>query len=120
MVTGSRINPMTEQFVRKFHKIMREKGFKMSSDKQSAVIEWQYEKKGSPSYCVWGWHGTGNYKGIKIALGVMITKVGGYVPEEQSEFNVDLIEPNEMMTESSFKLYQQNLAKIEKILKEAK
>lgn len=119
MVTGTRINPMTEMYIKKFHKIMREKGFKMSSNKQSALIEWQYEKQGSPNYCVWGWHGTGNYKGAKMIWGVMITQVGDWTPKEQSEFNVGHL-IKDTMSEESFKLYQQNLANIEKILKEAK
>lgn len=119
MVSGTRINPMTEQFVKKFHKIMRDRGYKMTSNKNSALIEWQYEKKGSQSYCVWGWHGTGSYKGVKMVWGVMITPEGSWTPEEQSEFSVDHVE-NNSMSEESFKLYQQNLANIEKILKEAK
>lgn len=121
MISGTRINPLTDQFVKKFHKIMREKGFKMTSQRESAMVNWSYKKESSKSICISAWHGNGKYGNLKLVLGLLETEAGGWSPKEVYDYCVtDYVTADESLTEEGFKEYQTLLANIEKYLKEVK
>lgn len=50
--------------IKKIQSIMKSKGYKYSSSKQSALIEYRFEKD-DKTFAVDGWHGTGKWTGFR-------------------------------------------------------
>jgi hypothetical protein len=53
----ARVTLLSEDFLKKAHKIMRDKGYKLDSGVASAEATWSYSKPGSPDVYMSGWHG---------------------------------------------------------------
>lgn len=93
----------------------------MTSQRESAMIHWNYKKEGSPELSITGWHGNGKYGNLKLVFGLLEVEAGGWNPKEVCDYRVtDYVTEDESLTEEGFKEYQAILADIEKYLKEVK
>jgi hypothetical protein len=107
MVNYLVINQKTEEFVKKAHKIMRSKGYKMTSSRQSAMVAWDYEKADKPTLSVTGWHGNGKYGKLKMVFSLLETE--DWSPKEVAEFDTLLVERGETLSGENYKLYLKTL-----------
>lgn len=71
------VNSLTEEFLKKVQALLKGQGYKYSSRKASATIQWGWEK-GEKTIGISGWHGTGggnrNYGTLKMIMGLHITE----------------------------------------------
>lgn len=85
-VSMSLVTSVTETYIKLFHKIMREKGYKLETYYASATVEYTYEKENLNTISIGGWNGKTNWQAPKMLLSV------SKVIKDENGYAIDIID----------------------------
>lgn len=113
----AKVTALTEDFLKKAHKLMREKGFKLDSGTQSAEAYWTYQQENTPSVYMTGWHGRGTYGAGKTVFEINIE--GSNSDFMNPDFRLMDLDDVELTPGRHHMMQEHNIKKYERRLQEA-